>query len=420
MEMNTTSNKIVMVAFACVIGCIGILSYYMALTFKDFVRRNRMNSHDALTMDSIEDVVSDSCCDHPPSVDAQLPAHLDLTPANPDDMIIDNDSDHDMNDEKSVEEDEKSVEEDEKSVEEDEKSVEEDEVLENSENMHTSLRLDIDALHERLEHQSADLQEVNSRISALIHDRVKMSDDMHDTRLNDLNQIVEKNATLVESKVNTELAKITAAVSALEQKLAAEIVSKSKTAEVEKKIHNLELSLQKSLEALPPVEMLSVSDVSRMISTALEANKFVSRADLEQNDKRTQIQKNVYQAWNGTAKWVGTPEFPEGSLFIQMIRQRFMTKEQNDDWLSADNKRIATHNRDSLLGLADDNWFQNSDPKIHTKRYYKDDWDSALDITITITYSKEEKNVAKTKNSTILRFLQSNGKIEWENLLVNV
>jgi hypothetical protein len=102
-----------------------------------------------------------------------------------------------------------------------------------------------------------------------------------------------------------------------------------------------------------------------------------------------------------------------------MIRKRFMTKEQNDDWLSADNKKIATYNRDSLLGLSDENW-STHDHKVHTKRYYKDDWDTALDISITITYSKDEPTISKNKNSTILRFLHSNGKIEWDNLLVNI
>ena len=431
--MNTTSpsDGFVMVCFACVIGGIGVLSYYLALTFKDFTRRGRVDSQDALTMDSEVTDISGyprfdadtaSCCNlHDEGLDdlptpSGLPTYLDLSSTSgiPAVQNVDEDlEDEDEDEDEHLEDEDENEDEDE----------DEDEMKQ--EFIHKTLKLDIDALHERLENQSADLYNLNAKIPAVIYDRVKMSDDVHDSRLKDLSNIVEKNATLVESKVNTELAKITAAISMLEQKLTAEIASKSKAAEVEKKILALENSLQKSLEALPPVEMLSVSDVSRMISTALESNKSVSREDLNLVDNRTQIQKNVYQAWNGTAKWVGTSEFPEGSLFVQMIRKRFMTKEQNDDWLTTDNKKIATHNRDSLLGLADDNWFYVPDTKVHSKRYYKDDWDTALDITITITYSTyQEKFGGKAhvmmKNSTILRYLHSNGKIEWENLLVNV
>ena len=278
------------------------------------------------------------------------------------------------------------------------------------------LRLDIDGMQERIDNMSADLQE--HRVASTKN--IQSLFDLHDTNVKQLTTLCDKNATLVETTINrfvetlnTEILKFQTAVSILQEKMST----------LETNLSFAKVSIEQCKYEYAKV--LTESDISRMISSALDAKSHTSPADLvktidlDKVDKRTQIQKTLYQAWNGTAKWVGTSEFPEGSLFVQMIRKRFMTKEQNDDWLSADNKKIATYNRDSLLGLADENW-STHDHKIHTKRYYKDDWDTALDISITITYSKEEPALSKNKNATILRFLHSNGKIEWENLLVNV
>ena len=280
------------------------------------------------------------------------------------------------------------------------------------------LRVDIDGLQERIDNISAELQE--HRVASTKN--IQSMFDLHDTHVRGLTSLVDKNSTLVESSINrfvetlnTEILKFNTALSTLQEKMSV----------LETNLSFAKVSIEQCKYEYAKV--LTESDITRMISSALDAKKslppppsdLVKVADLDKVDKRTQIQKTVYQAWNGNAKWVGTSDFPEGSLFIQMIRKRFMTKEQNEDWLSADNKKIATYNRDSLLGLSDENW-STHDHKVHTKRYYKDDWDTALDISITITYSKEEPTLSKNKNSTILRFLHSNGKIEWDNLLVNV
>jgi len=136
--------------------------------------------------------------------------------------------------------------------------------------------------------------------------------------------------------------------------------------------------------------------------------------------KRSALQKNVYQAWNGLAKWT---DFNEGELNIQMIRKKFMTTEQNEDWLQPENKKIAAYNRDQLLGLSEDTW-TSSDNTVFVKRYYKDDWDASVEVAITVTLSKKilvpPGGKPEVTISHILRKLSEQEKITWEHLLVNV
>jgi hypothetical protein len=136
--------------------------------------------------------------------------------------------------------------------------------------------------------------------------------------------------------------------------------------------------------------------------------------------KRTTIQKSVYQAWNGASKWT---DFNEGELNIQMIRKKFMTTEQNEEWLLPENKKIAAYNRDQLLGLNEDTW-TTSDNTVFVKRYYKDDWDSSIEVAITVTLSKKILVPPGGKPETIithiLKRLSEKEQITWEHLLVNV
>lgn len=414
LEMSEFSNVSAVFVATLVIGAIGFMSYTLAKTFKDFTRI-RAESHEILEAE----------------ISAELPENLDLA-----EEVLTNDNEADADDEaeeEEVEADDEAEDEAEDNEDENEEKAEEvnenpivakpddlvDMSIEDSEDGPTDpyiiLRLDIDGLQERIDNISSDLQEHR----ATSDKNIRSMFDANDNRFKELNSLVDKNATLVESSMNrfvetfnTEILKFNTALSILQEKMGA----------LETNLSFAKVSIEQCKYEYSKV--LTESEISRMISSALDSKKtvpldLVKTADLEVVDKRTQIQKNVYQAWNGNAKWVGTSEFPEGSLFVQMIRKRFMTKEQNDDWLSSDNKKIATYNRDSLLGLSDENW-STHDHKVHTKRYYKDDWDTALDISITITYSKEEPTLSKNKNSTILRFLHSNGKIEWDNLLVNV
>jgi len=418
LEMSEFSNVSVIFASTLVIGAIGFVSYSLAKTFKDFTRI-RAESHEILETEMLP---------------VDLPETLDLS-----DNVLTNDDVDDVDNADDEEEDkEEDVDEDAGAPKtEDEevllKTEEEDDVIdmsieddseedESPVDPYIVLRVDIDGLQERIDNISTELQEHRVISDKNIHSMV----DANDNKIKELNSLVDKHATLVESTMNKLVGILNIAIPSLQTELSS----------LQEKMGALETNLSFAKVSIEECKYenskhLTESEISRMISSALDAKKsvppadlvktsdLVKTADLEKVDKRTQIQKTVYQAWNGNAKWVGTSEFPEGSLFIQMIRKRFMTKEQNEDWLSTDNKKIATYNRDSLLGLSDENW-STHDHKVHTKRYYKDDWDTALDISITITYSKDEPAISKNKNSTILRFLHSNGKIEWDNLLVNI
>jgi hypothetical protein len=143
------------------------------------------------------------------------------------------------------------------------------------------------------------------------------------------------------------------------------------------------------------------------------------KVQMEDLAKRMAVQKTVYQAWNGSAKWT---DFNEGGLNIQMVRKKFATVEQNEEWLLPENKSIAAYNRDQLLGLNEDNW-TTADSTVFTKRYYKDDWDASVEVAITVTLSKKilvpPGGKPEVTISHILRKLSEKEQIQWEHLLVN-
>jgi hypothetical protein len=413
LEMSEFSNTSAAFVATLVIGAIGFMSYSLAKAFKDFTRI-RAESHEILETDISADSDLPNTLDLStdlPNADDVLPEAEDVLPNAEEDEADDDvlpEAEDVLHNAEGGEEDEEEDDVVDMSIDDD------SEEAEGPVDPYLVLRLDIDSLQERIDNISAELQE--HRVASSKNTQSMF--DLHDTHVRQLSTLCDKNASLIESSIkqfvetlNTEILKFNTALLTMNEKMSA----------LETNLSFAKVSIEQCKYEYSKVP--TESEVSRMISAALDAKTspadLVKTVDLDKVDKRTQIQKTVYQAWNGNAKWVGTSDFPEGSLFIQMIRKRFMTKEQNDDWLSADNKKIATYNRDSLLGLSDENW-STHDHKVHTKRYYKDDWDTALDISITITYSKEEPTLSKNKNSTILRFLHSNGKIEWDNLLVNV
>jgi hypothetical protein len=144
------------------------------------------------------------------------------------------------------------------------------------------------------------------------------------------------------------------------------------------------------------------------------------KVQLDEIARRGTVQKTIYQAWNGSAQW---SDFNEGKLNIQMIRKKFMTAEQNEEWLLPENKKIAAYNRDQLLGLNEDTW-TTTDNTVFVKRYYKDDWDSSIEVAITVTLSKKilvpPGGKPETIISHILKKLYEKDQITWEHLLVNV
>jgi hypothetical protein len=170
---------------------------------------------------------------------------------------------------------------------------------------------------------------------------------------------------------------------------------------------------------------MTVTDVLSSVQNSL--GDFVTSRDfnnlktqMEELLKRSTVRKSVYQAWNGSSKWT---DFNEGELNIQMIRKKFMTTEQNEEWLLPENKKIAAYNRDQLLGLNEDTW-TTTDNTVFVKRYYKDDWDSSIEVAITVTLSKKILVPPGGKPETIithiLKKLYEKDQITWEHLLVNV
>jgi len=412
LEMSEFGSVSVIFAFTLVIGAIGFVSFSLAKTFKDFTRI-RAESHEILETETLAENLPETLADDVLTNEEDVDDE-DKEEENEEEDVDDEDKEDDNEEVLPKSEDDPNF----LAKVDDlvEMSIEDDSEDESPVDPYIVLRVDIDSLQERIDNISAELQEHRVISDKNSHSMI----DANDNKIKELSSLIDKHATLVESTMNklvgtlnTEIPNLHTELSSLRERMGA----------LETNLSFAKVSIEQCKYEYSKV--LTESEISRMISSALDAKKsvppadLVKTSDLDKVDKRTQIQKTVYQAWNGNAKWVGTSEFPEGSLFIQMIRKRFMTKEQNEDWLSTDNKKIATYNRDSLLGLSDENW-STYDHKVHTKRYYKDDWDTALDISITITYSKEEPTISKNKNSTILRFLHSNGKIEWDNLLVNI
>jgi len=173
----------------------------------------------------------------------------------------------------------------------------------------------------------------------------------------------------------------------------------------------------KSLQMVTDV----ISSVQNSLGDFVTSRDFNNlKTQMEELLKRSTIRKSVYQAWNGSSKWT---DFNEGELNIQMIRKKFMTTEQNEEWLLPENKKIAAYNRDQLLGLNEDTW-TTTDNTVFVKRYYKDDWDSSIEVAITVTLSKKilvpPGGKPETIISHILKKLYEKDQITWEHLLVNV
>jgi len=178
-----------------------------------------------------------------------------------------------------------------------------------------------------------------------------------------------------------------------------------------------------SLRVAPPPVPFVQDAVAALASVEVaKASIALLEKRLSAHESRTEIQRNVWQAWNGRVSWetplnIPNTVFPAGQLFVQLIRKKFMSKEYNDEWLNDDNKKIAIHNRNSLLGLSDHNW--HIDGTTATKRYYKDDWDASVDIDIVFKF-KSDIALNPAMLVSLFQFLHEKGRIEWENLLVNV
>ena len=271
---------------------------------------------------------------------------------------------------------------------------------------------DIDSLHENLENLGHKVETTHNLVTQMSESMIGMNDSTQETLSNKI--------TTLQNTFTKEFSRMTDT-----QERLSELVHESK------------LSIGMLLAKPPPLTesalmtyatLDSVNFMKKMMTDEFRTSltdyatlRSITDLKVQMEDlaKRMAVQKTVYQAWNGSAKW---SDFNEGELNIQMVRKKFATAEQNDEWLLPENKTIAAYNRDQLLGLNEDNW-ATSDNMVFTKRYYKDDWDASVEVAITVTLSKKILVPPGAKPevtiSHILRKLSEKEQIQWEHLLVN-
>jgi len=368
-EMN------VPVAIAVIIGMIGWFSWQVSKNFENYLRVNPTMAGDGLV--GVED------------------SSADVEETAEEEMDVDEDEDEAV--EAAVE---AAVEEAEvedagavgEVVAEDMSHVDEVLDVEMDTNDRAQAQTDIDTFHARIEEIDNKLEVTRSLVTELC----KTVIDTNDSTKNYFNKTFDT----LETKVAASLSRIEASTS-------------GSLSTFRNSLDNYAKSLQAVTDVLSSVQ-ISLGD----FVSSRDFNNL--KTQMEELLKRSTIRKSVYQAWNGSSKWT---DFNEGELNIQMIRKKFMTNEQNEEWLLPENKKIAAYNRDQLLGLNEDTW-TTTDNTVFVKRYYKDDWDSSIEVAITVTLSKKilvpPGGKPETIISHILKKLYEKDQIIWEHLLVNV
>ena len=254
------------------------------------------------------------------------------------------------------------------------------------------VQTDIDTFHARIEEIDSKLEVTRNLVTELCATVI----DTNNSTKNHFNKTFDT----LETKVAASLSRIEASTSGSLSTFRNSLDNYAKSLQV---VTDVLSSVQNSL-----ADFVSTRDFNNL------------KTQMEELLKRSTVRKSVYQAWNGSSKWT---DFNEGELNIQMIRKKFMTNEQNEEWLLPENKKIAAYNRDQLLGLNEDTW-TTTDNTVFVKRYYKDDWDSSIEVAITVTLSKKilvpPGGKPETIISHILKKLYEKDQITWEHLLVNV
>ena len=358
-EMN------VPVAITVIIGMIGTISWFLAKNFEEKFRVNPTMAGDG--------VVGIEYC----SAEMEAVAQADEAEAD------EAETEEVAGNEDTQEVEHADEEEEEKPADEVEADAEKEE--ENVVKMDTNVQTDIDTLHEKIE-------EMDNRLEV--------------TR----NLVTELCQTVIDTNNSTKT-HFNKTLDALDAKTTSNVQDIAYSTATN--LSTFRQSVEKMGETVTSVQN-SLGDYARTRDiTEL-------KTQLEEILKRSTVQKSVYQAWNGASKWT---DFNDGELNIQMIRKKFMTTEQNEEWLLPENKKIAAYNRDQLLGLNEDTW-TTTDNTVFVKRYYKDDWDSSIEVAITVTLSKKILVPPGGKPETIithiLKRLSEKEQITWEHLLVNV
>jgi hypothetical protein len=276
------------------------------------------------------------------------------------------------------------------------------------------IRTDIDSLHEHVDDLGHNIEVTHNLVTQISASAVSMNDNTVETlsqKINTLQTSLAKEfkvLTDTQTSLSESLTESKVTIGSLLAKTSPEYVTHSA------------LMTYATLDSMNFMKKMILDEFRMNLAEYVPVRDLTTlKVQLDDFARRGAIQKTVYQAWNGSADW---SDFNEGRLNIQMIRKKFMTAEQNEEWLLPENKKIAAYNRDQLLGLDDQTW-ETKDNQIFVKRYYKDDWDASIEVAITVTLSKKilvpPGGKPEVTMSHILRKLSESEKIQWEHLLVN-
>ena len=362
-EMN------VPVAIACVIGMIGIVSWGVVKNFENKMRVNPTMAGDGLVgiESGGDDVEEEQTEEEQQTVEEQQTEEAE--------EAEDAKELHDSNFTATA--------------------IESDEVLDTEMDEEVekvqAIQTDIDTFHEKIEEIDNKLQVTRNLVTELCQTVI----DTNNSTKSHFNKMIDT----LESKMTASVQEVANTASTNLSRLGKDLVV---------------------MGSAVPKDYARIEDVQNFVKECATIREFNElKTQIEELLKRSSVQKTVYQAWNGSSKWT---DFNEGELNIQMIRKKFMTTEQNEDWLLPENKKIAAYNRDQLLGLSEDTW-TTTDNTVFVKRYYKDDWDSSIEVAITVTLSKKILVPPGGKPETIithiLKKLYEKDQITWEHLLVN-
>ena len=277
------------------------------------------------------------------------------------------------------------------------------------------IRTDVDSLHEHVDELGHNI-EVTHNLVTQISDSVTS---MNDNTVNTLSQKI----TTLQTSLAKEFKVLTDNQSSLSESLMESklTIGSLLARPATDYVTHATLSTYATLDSINFMKKMMTDEFRTSLAEYVPLRDLTTlKVQLDEIARRGTVQKTIYQAWNGSAEW---SDFNEGKLNIQMIRKKFMTAEQNEEWLLPENKKIAAYNRDQLLGLDDQTW-ETKDNQVFVKRYYKDDWDASVEVAITVTLSKKimvpPGGKSEVTMSHILRKLSDSEKIQWEHLLVNV
>jgi hypothetical protein len=123
-------------------------------------------------------------------------------------------------------------------------------------------------------------------------------------------------------------------------------------------------------------------------------------------------EKDKHQAWVGTATG-------EVTLTIQMINKKTHSVRENEAWTNWNEKDdVTTATRNSYLGLNDKGWNLDYSKKRAFKKYYENEWDGGIDISLQIESQADLTSVEDC--AMMLDTFHSTRAIKWERKLVDV